>query len=274
MEHNKAKLDTAVNEIYDRLFCAKDRNKEQICWDSLIQQEIDKAVREQCVPEYITDSVEERYYSKLFAQLKRGAFLQNCKDLYILEIGSGFGILSYYFHKAGAHCTLVDKSQFALSYSRLVFEKTPIAQNEMKQRVDFVEANCEQLPLADNKYDLVCSMGLIEHSHVDAGAVLTESVRVAKTGGKIVFGVPNYFSPEALSIWYKFGKGTEKYLRKKILEGLYKQHGLVNVFSEASTFFFPYFTPRYIVERLSFLENFLGKTLRMGFLNITFGTKI
>lgn len=61
-------------------------------------------------------------------------------------------------------------------------------------RPRFAAADVRRLPFADSSFDLVYSMGTIEH-FPEYRAALDEIRRVMKPGGRAVIGVPNLFDP-------------------------------------------------------------------------------
>lgn len=57
--------------------------------------------------------------------------------------------------------------------------------------IEVTEASAEQLPFADNSFELVCAFDVVEHIDDDRKA-LAEMQRVCKPGGKICITVPAY----------------------------------------------------------------------------------
>lgn len=93
----------------------------------------------------------------------------------ILEVGCGRGSLSAYFADAGWDCTLLDLSPQAITLAETAFETAGL-----KGRFDV--ANCENLPYPAESYDVVFSIGLLEHFD-DVTQTLSEQYRVLKKGG-------------------------------------------------------------------------------------------
>jgi len=102
-----------------------------------------------------------------------------------LEIGCGRGSLSCYFSDAGFDCNLVDLSASVLNVAQGIFEK-----NNLKAKFTVGDAN--NLDIPDNSFDVIYSIGLLEHFE-DIEKPLKEQIRVLDKGG-IWFGyiVPEY----------------------------------------------------------------------------------
>ena len=103
----------------------------------------------------------------------------------VLEIGCGRGSLSCYFSDAGFDCNLVDLSAIVLDVAQGIFEK-----NNLKAKFTVGDAN--NLDIPDNSFDVIYSIGLLEHFE-DIETPLKEQIRVLDKGG-IWFGyiVPKY----------------------------------------------------------------------------------
>lgn len=108
-------------------------------------------------------------------------------DAGILEIGSGFGTFVGYVGALG----------FKPYGIEIEFPRTQIAKAlHHEWEVPFVETACgagESLPFADNSFDVVYSINILEHV-LDPAAVVDEAIRVLKPGGTFQFVIPNYGS--------------------------------------------------------------------------------
>lgn len=102
-----------------------------------------------------------------------------------LEIGCGRGSLSCYFSDAGFDCNLVDLSASVIDVAKSIFKK-----NNLKANFQVGDANALEIP--DNSFDVIYSIGLLEHFE-DIEKPLKEQIRVLDKGG-IWFGyiVPKY----------------------------------------------------------------------------------
>jgi len=103
----------------------------------------------------------------------------------VLEIGCGRGSLSCYFSDANYHCTLVDLSENVINISKNIFAKN-------KLNANFIVGDANSLDIKDDSFDIIYSIGLLEHFE-DIKTPLSEQIRVLAKGG-IWFGyiVPEY----------------------------------------------------------------------------------
>jgi len=99
-------------------------------------------------------------------------------DLRILDVGCGTGLNMKYLAQYGA-VTGVDLSSTALQFSR------------QRGETRLIKAPIEHLPFAENTFDLVTALDIIEHLD-DDWAALREIARVLKPGGRAVVLVPAY----------------------------------------------------------------------------------
>jgi ubiquinone/menaquinone biosynthesis C-methylase UbiE len=103
----------------------------------------------------------------------------------VLEVGCGRGSLSCYFSDAGFDCTLLDLSPKVISIAEAIFSK-----NGLKARFDVGDA-CK-LPYPEGSFDLVFSIGLLEHFD-DIEVPIREQTRVLAPGGLFIgYVVPKY----------------------------------------------------------------------------------
>jgi SAM-dependent methyltransferase len=96
----------------------------------------------------------------------------------VLEVGCGRGSLSAYFADAGWDCTLLDLSPTVLEVASNVFSA-----NRLKAKFDV--GDCLDLPYEDSSFDLVFSIGLLEHFK-DIDRVIAEQYRILAPGGKFI----------------------------------------------------------------------------------------
>ena len=95
-----------------------------------------------------------------------------------LEIGCGRGSLSSYFAEDGWKTDLLDGSKKILSVAKKIFERN-------NHNANFYLADAEDLPIESNTYDLVFSIGLLEHFE-NPEKVISEHYRVTKQGGWLI----------------------------------------------------------------------------------------
>ena len=128
----------------------------------------------------------------------------------MLEIGCGRGSLSCYFSDAGFDCTLVDLSKKVIDVAKNIFKK-----NKLKAKFKVDDTNA--LGFDDNSFDIIFSIGLLEHFE-DIRKPLKEQIRVLDKGG-IWFG---YIVPEFKYNVQKIIIGLTKF-SKDIIKKLIKQ---------------------------------------------------
>lgn len=93
----------------------------------------------------------------------------------VLEVGCGRGTMSCYFADHGATVSLLDSSNAVIERARGFFA----GQN---WQADFMVADAQEIPQAEGTYDLVFSMGLLEHFEAPAKTI-AEQLRVLRAGG-------------------------------------------------------------------------------------------
>lgn len=102
-----------------------------------------------------------------------------------LEVGCGRGSLSAYFADAGWDCSLLDLSPTAIARAQQAF-----AGAGLQARFDI--GDCLSLPYANHSFDLVFSIGLLEHFQA-IETVLAEQARVLAPGGTLMaYVVPEF----------------------------------------------------------------------------------
>lgn len=92
-----------------------------------------------------------------------------------LEVGCGRGSLSAYFSDAGYKCTLLDISPTVIEIAKRIFKKNNL-------EAEFVVGDANNLPFKDNSFDIIFSIGLLEHIE-DIKSSIKEQVRVLDKGG-------------------------------------------------------------------------------------------
>jgi len=128
-----------------------------------------------------------------------------------LELGCGRGTISLYLHKYGKlKMTLVDVSDSAIELARKNFA-------HHQAEGEFVVADCEKLSFQNESFDVIVSIGLIEHFS-DYTQALKEQYRVLKPGGVMIsLNIPQKRSVQILNQAYRFLLrivGRNKFLQK------------------------------------------------------------
>ena len=102
------------------------------------------------------------------------------KDTIVLDICCGDGIFSFTSIKRGAHVTCLDFAEESINIAK---ERAKIL--NLINKVEFVVADAEKLPLHDKQFDIVTCVGSL--SYLNINIFLNEVLRVLKPNGKIVF---------------------------------------------------------------------------------------
>lgn len=109
------------------------------------------------------------------------------KNSKTLEVGAGSGRVSRFLAALGYNVWCLDYSEEALTYAVRCFQKD-------KVQGTFVEGKAEELPFADETFDVVFSTGLLEHFE-NPEPLVREMVRVLKVRGLFYSDiVPRKFS--------------------------------------------------------------------------------
>ena len=106
------------------------------------------------------------------------------ENSYVLDAGSGTGIVTLGFQSAGFRpkkSIALDLSFNSLQVSREQFEKD---KQTDPNNICAVQGNVLELPFADETFDLIITCGVLEYVPLDAG--LGEFARVLKSGAKLV----------------------------------------------------------------------------------------
>ena len=142
-------------------------------------------------------------YRKSVAKYLRSLDLKVGNDSFVLDAGSGTGIVTLGFQDAGFRpCKTIafDLSGNSLKIAREQFEK------EKKidaANIESVQGNVLDLPFADDTFELVLTCGVLEYVSLDTG--LKELSRVLRPGGKLVFiPVKPSFVGSVLELLYNF----------------------------------------------------------------------
>jgi SAM-dependent methyltransferase len=104
---------------------------------------------------------------------------QEPRRLRILEIGSGFGYLTYALRKANHDCTGIDISAIAVNQANKEFGEY----YEACDLMDFVDPS-------GKGFDVVVATELIEHV-TDPGALVARAASLLKPGGSLLLTTPN-----------------------------------------------------------------------------------
>ncbi len=144
-------------------------------------------------------------YRKSVAKYLRSLDLQVDSESFVLDAGSGTGIVTSGFFDAGFQSKKIidlDLSFNSLQVSRGEFEKDKRID---AKKVCAVQGNILELPFSDETFEFVLTCGVLEYVSLDAG--LKEMARVVKKGGKLVLiPIKPSIVGSVLEVLYKFKK--------------------------------------------------------------------
>lgn len=155
----------------------------------------------------------ERYrlepYLAPFARFAHG------RDKDVLEVGVGLGADHFRWAESGPRSLSgVDLTPRAVEFTR---ERLRSAGKQSDLRV----ADAENLPFADNSFDIVYSWGVLHHSP-DTRRCFAEVARVVRPGGLARIMVYHTWSPVGAMLWLRYGLGRGKPGRS--LADIYAEH--------------------------------------------------
>src|SRR3954468_2896938 len=131
------------------------------------------------------EDLDQYHFEKLHHLLRLVAF-DGYHGRTVLEVGCGAGVDLARFAKGGAEVTGVDLAASAIDLARANFDQQRLTGT-------FQVADGEQLPFADNTFDLVYAHGVVQYT-ADPQRLVNECRRVLKPGGEAVFQVYNRIS--------------------------------------------------------------------------------
>jgi len=131
------------------------------------------------------DDLDQYHFEKLHHLLRLVDF-DGYGGRLVLEVGCGAGVDLARFARGGALVTGVDLAESAIALARANFEQQGL-------EGDFRVADGEQLPFADDGFDLVYAHGVVQYTS-NPKRLVAECRRVLKPGGEAVFQVYNRIS--------------------------------------------------------------------------------
>lgn len=151
------------------------------------------------------------------------------KNKRVLEVGCGYGSLSVYIAKKGAHVTGIDISSEAIKISRRNMRSN-------NQKMVLRQADGEDLPFKDESFDLVVCCETLEHIP-DYKLAIDEIIRVTKKSGKILVTTPNSFNPIGFYLRVKSKQPVENFFSYwTVLKEFNKRN--IRIISQKSKSFF------------------------------------
>jgi len=121
------------------------------------------------------------------------------RPLRLLDVGCGGGLLTFDLKDQGWQCTGLDLTDDVLNVGR---------HRDAKKEVAWVKGRAEDLPFAEQSFDVVVMMDVLEHIF-DPKQALKEAVRVLKPEGTLVF---HTFNRTVMS-WFFAAKGLDWFIK-------------------------------------------------------------
>ncbi|MCC7307510.1 MAG: class I SAM-dependent methyltransferase [Acidobacteria bacterium] len=153
-------------------------------------------------------------YRASVAKYLRSLDLAIGPDSFVLDAGSGTGIVTLGFQSAGfrpRQTVALDLSINSLKIARDKFRKEK--KKVDSKRISSVQSNVLGLPFDDDTFDLVLTCGVLEYVSLDDG--LRELSRVLKPGGRLVLiPVKPSLVGSVLEFLYKFKLHPMKNVRR------------------------------------------------------------
>jgi ubiquinone/menaquinone biosynthesis C-methylase UbiE len=142
-------------------------------------------------------------YRKSVEKFLRSLDLQIDENAYVLDAGSGTGIVTLGFQSAGFRpkkTIALDLSFNSLQVAREQFQKD---KKTDAKNIAVTQGNILSLPFADETFDLILTCGVLEYVSLEDG--FRELARVAKKGARLVLiPVKPSFIGSVLEILYNF----------------------------------------------------------------------
>ena len=123
-------------------------------------------------------------YKDSVAKFLKSLNLTVTPETMVLDAGSGTGIVTLAFHKAGFRPKKTVAFDLSRNSLKLAMEQASKEKQVDAAHIEAIQGNILALPFADESFDIVLSCGVLEYVDLDDG--LRETARVLKSGGKLV----------------------------------------------------------------------------------------
>lgn len=252
-----------VTLMFELLFGRKTYSKETRDWIEFYKQKFTRFAKTG-----ITDFeilTEKRYYEETLKDFKQVLNINSFNGMRILELGSGHGFQSLLMAYEGATVYLVDRLKICLEYGKLLKKRIEENMGKFKGRVYFVNVDFfsqKFIQKFQNRFEIVHNAGVIEHYRFPI-QILKIMKTCLKKHGILLVGVPNFFNPEMILLWKKYGKGSEVYINEKTLKGMLVKLKLKEIKTFKTTYIFPIlsinsYLSKILLRTEKYLSRFLG----------------
>jgi SAM-dependent methyltransferase len=128
----------------------------------------------------------DQYHFEKLHHLLRLVDFEGYSGRLVLEVGCGAGVDLARFARGGAKVTGVDLAASAVALAKANFSQQGLSG-------EFRVADGEELPFANDSFDLVYAHGVVQYT-ANPGRLVAECHRVLKPGGEAIFQVYNRVS--------------------------------------------------------------------------------
>lgn len=166
------------------------------------------------------------------------SIVKNFRNLKCIECGCGGGYESSLMARDGAEITVLDYSERALEYAKIVSQRIGVL-NQIKFVRNDIFDFCPK-----EKYNVAWHCGVIEHyQDNEIIRIIKKMMDFTKKGGLIVITVPNLLSPQSIYWMLKTGKGSERYISHRKLKMLMEKAGFKYIQIKDLSYWLPSFLP-------------------------------
>jgi len=166
------------------------------------------------------------------------SIVEDFKNLKCIECGSGGGYESSLMAKGGAKVTILDYSEEAIEYAKIVAQRLNVL-----GKIQFINVNIFDF-YTKEKYDLAWNCSVIEHyQDNEIVQLIKKMMDFTKNNGLVVITIPNLLSPQSIYWMLIAGKGSERYISHKKLKMLMEKAGLKYVKIKNFNYWAPSFLP-------------------------------
>ena len=182
--------------------------------------------------------------------------LGNIKNKKLLEVACGSGAQALLFCRNGAELTAIDISEQSVAETKKVLTENHLGKVPVKKM------DAENLSFQENTFDLVYFNSLLMHIK-DKDKVISESLRVLKPGGKLIFieTLKSWLFAFPYRTFSPYRHSQPEYINFKFLKKIRAKHKEFYLFSCFFLFLFFIFknqrTASQLFHALSRIDNFL-----------------
>ena len=161
------------------------------------------------------DAESAHYDAQYDAGGHRGQLLRTRLAHTLELVGNGPGLALDVGMGAGRLLTELESRAWTVAGVDISNQMVELARRRLPaRRESLLRADCESLPFADGKFDVVVATGVLEYA-TDLQQALSELARVARHGGRVVISFPAFTSPRSLAhrcLWYPAVRSAKRVL--------------------------------------------------------------